>query len=129
MQFRRRWRRWLDFGCMVGLDAEFDNSWNVVYLHEIRRTGNDFAFDFRSNALGLEGYALVFHRNLADVEYATDYVTAVALPGFLGPQERLWEGFLVTGSLESLAALLPADGTLGATVDPRVEPALIQNLG
>jgi hypothetical protein len=126
----------IDFGCLVGLDAEFDSSAHVVYLHEIRRTGTTFTFDFRSDAPGLLGHALVFSRALTDSEYATDYVEAVPLdasgepiPGPSGSQDVLWEGFLVTGALDSLAALMPVDGPLEATTGPQVEPALVQNLG
>jgi hypothetical protein len=119
----------VDFGCLVGLDAEFDNNKHVVYLHEIRRVGNTFAFDFRSNAPGLLDYALVFSRELTDTEYTTEYAEASSLPTAPEPQEPLWEGFLVTGPLESLAALLPTDGALTATTGPQIEPALVQNLG
>jgi hypothetical protein len=119
----------VDFGCLVGLDAEFDSAAHVVYLHEITRAGNTFSFDFRSDAPGLLEYALVFSRSLGDAEYATDYVEATPLEGAQEPAGLLWEGFLVTGALDSLAALLPADGALAATTGPQVEPALIQNLG
>src|SRR4249920_1936040 len=66
----------VDFGCLVGLDAEFDSGQHSVYLHEVRRAGNTFAFDFRSKAPGLAEYALIFSRSLADPEYATDYAEA-----------------------------------------------------
>ena len=103
-----------------------------MYLHQITRTGTTFTFDFRSDAPGLLEYALVFSRTLGDPEYATDYVAAAPLDGAQGSPEApglLWEGFLVTGPLDSLAAALPADGALAATTGPQVEPALIQNLG
>jgi hypothetical protein len=119
----------VDFGCLVGLDAEFDAAQHSVYLHQITRAGSVFTFDFRSDAPGLVGYALVFSRHLTDVEYATDYSKAVPLPGTVEPQEPLWEGFLVTGPLESLAAMMPTDGNMTASTGPQVEPSLIQNLG
>lgn len=126
----------IDFGCMVGLDAEFDSSVNIVYLYQITRTGNVFEFDFRSDAPGLVGYALVFSRNLTDAEYTTDYVTAtptadseVALDDSDSSQSPLWEGFLVTGPMDSLAALMPLDEVVVAAASPQIEPALVQNLG
>jgi hypothetical protein len=119
----------IDFGCLVGLDAEFDSGRHVIYLHEIRRVGNEFTFDFRSDAPGLLEYALVFSRNLADVEFATDYVGATLINDASEPQDTLWEGFLVTGPMDSLAAVMPADGAMTATTGQQIEPALIQNLG
>jgi hypothetical protein len=119
----------IDFGCLVGLDAEFDSSSHVVYLHRITRAGSTFTFDFRSDAPGLLDYALVFSRHLTDVEYATDYAGATPVGGSQGPQDGLWEGFLVTGPMASLAAMLPTDGVLAATTGPQIEPALVQNLG
>jgi hypothetical protein len=119
----------IDFGCMVGLDAEFDSGAHVVYLHQIIRAGNTFTFDFRSNAPGLLEYSLLFNRDLAAVEYATDYVAATLIDGSGSPQDTLWEGFLVTGPMDSLAVLLPTDGAITPTTGPQIEPALIQNLG
>jgi hypothetical protein len=119
----------VDFGCLVGLDAEFDGDTHAVYLHEIRRAGAVFSFDFRSTAPGLLDYALVFSRTLGAAEFTTDYVEATPLGAAPEPQGLLWEGFLVTGLLDSLAVLLPQDGALTATGGPQVEPALVQNLG
>jgi hypothetical protein len=119
----------VDFGCLVGLDAEFEEAQHTVYLYEITRVDNIFTFEFRSDAPGLVGYVLVFSRDLADPEYATDYAVATPLAGSPPPQPPLWEGFLATGPMDSLAAVLPADGVLTASVGPQVEPALIQNLG
>jgi len=126
----------LDFGCMVGLDAEFDSSMHVVYLHGIMRIGDRFWFDFRSDAPGLLGHALIFTRTLGDVEYTTDYVEASPLSAPAEPldapqgsQGLLWQGFLVTGLLDDLAAVMPTDGAMTATTGPQVEPALVQNLG
>jgi hypothetical protein len=118
----------LDFGCLVGLDSEFDDTKDVIYLHQVTRAGNTFTFDFRSSAPGLVGYALKFSRDLTDAEFATNYVAAVALGSSPPPQPPLWEGFLVTGPMDNLAALMPADGTLAATTGPQIEPARIQNL-
>jgi hypothetical protein len=119
----------IDFGCLVGLDAEFDDARHVIYLHEVRRTGSQFAFDFRSNAPGLLDYALIFTRDVADGEYATGYAEATPLTGPTDAQGPLWEGFLVTGTMDSLDVVLPWDGALTASTGAQVEPALVQNLG
>jgi hypothetical protein len=119
----------IDFGCLVGLDAEFDSSKNIVYLYQITRTGNTFMFDFRSDAPGLVGHALMFSRTVTDAEYTTDYAEAAPIDPDEGLQAPLWEGFLVTGPLGDLAALMPTDGTVVTPTSPQIEPALVQNLG
>jgi hypothetical protein len=123
-----------DFGCVVGLDADYDDARDSVYLREIRRVGDTFEFDFRSSAPGLVEYTLVFRRTLDDREYTTEFAEAVLLdplPGessLVGEEDLIWEGFLVTGPLDTLAAVLPADGSLMEPEPALVEPALIQNL-
>jgi hypothetical protein len=127
----------VDFGCVVGIDAEFDDRVHSVYLYSVSRAGAIFRFEFRSDAPGLAGYTLRFERTRVDPEFACEEAEAVTIAGSSGPtgpcparDDPLWEGFLVTGMLDDLAAFFgPTDGGIIAGNDrPRVEPALIQNL-
>jgi hypothetical protein len=103
-----------------------------VILARVRRSGGTFYLDFESDAPALAGLPITFARTLADARYATEFADSgqagsaslsTSLAGCEGP---LWEGFLVTGDVAALAALLPADGT--AAIGAAVEPALVQTL-
>jgi hypothetical protein len=122
----------VDFGCVVGIDAEFDDRVHSVYLYSVSRAGAIFRFEFRSDAPGLAGYTLRFERTRVDPEFACEEAEAVTIAGSSGPtdpcparDDPLWEGFLVTGMLDDLAAFFgPTDGGIIAGNDrPRVEPA------
>lgn len=135
----------VDFGCVVGPAAEFDETQDYVYLAQIIRTASlMLEFRFRSLCPGLENLELVFSRSTADGEYVTSYAEASLIDGqeLTTDQEvcgddPLWEGYLVTGDL---SALLETLNYVGASVNhtspdvseeppyPRVEPARIQNL-
>jgi hypothetical protein len=126
----------VDFGCLVGLDADFDGRAHMVWLHSISRTGPSFIFEFRCSAPGLAGHALQFIRDLADAEFATDEAEAVELigegafePCLARRDDPLWDGWLTTGLLNDLAAALPDGQILLAGAEaPTIEPALIQDL-
>jgi hypothetical protein len=123
----------VDFGCIVGLDSGFDDLQHAVTLDAVARVGNVFTFDFVSDAPGLIGSILRFTRTLADPEYAVEEAENDASSGDLSctaiSTDPLWEGFLVTGILDDLAALLPSGDRLVAIgYGPTIEPALIQNL-
>jgi hypothetical protein len=126
----------VDFGCIMGLDAGYNDRTHAVHLHSVQRAGTEFTFEFRCDAPGLWLYALRFTRRLADPEFATDESEAVlqTTPGQVDPcvairDDPLWEGWLTTGLLDDLEALL-ADGQslLADVTAPVVEPATIQNL-
>jgi hypothetical protein len=127
----------VDFGCLLGLDAGFDDRMHAVALFEVRLAGDGrYEFDFRCDAPGLVDYALVFRRDPGDPEFATSRAAATPLgtpapaPGC--PPQRddlLWEGYLTTGLLDTLAAALAAGTPLPLPAGPpAVEPALAQNL-
>jgi hypothetical protein len=125
----------VDFGCVVGLTAGFDDREHAVQLHSVARTDVDIQIEFRCTAPGLSGHALRFVRTFADPEFACEEAEAVAigLPGADDPcparDDPLWEGFLVTGLLTDLAAVMfPGEILLAGAVPPTIEPALIQNL-
>lgn len=126
----------VDFGCLVGLDAGFDGRMHSVWLQAVSREVDSVTFDFRCDAPGLAGMALRFSRSLFDPEFACSEAEAVPLaPG--GPEspcdavrdDPLWEGFLVTGLLGDLAALITSgEGLVAGDEPPAIEPALVQNL-
>jgi len=73
---------------------------------------------------GSRYYGLVA-KLLEDVDNSESPVTSESL---VYPDQSLWNGYLVTGSMAALAAQLPDDGTLTRVSGGLVEPALIQNL-
>jgi hypothetical protein len=126
----------VDFGCVVGPDAGFDGRTHPIYLQSVARAGGRFVFAFRCDAPGLAGVSLRFPRDVSDGEFATgeSEATADVPPGAVEPcvairDDPLWEGFLTTGLLDDLAAVLPDGEVLVAgAVPPTVEPALVQDL-
>ena len=143
----------VDAGFVLGLESGFVAGVHSVWLDYAVRSGNLVSFVFRTDAPGVatDGY-LVFTRDLAvDTDYATQYADnfspaalpddteAVSLSIYDGSEtsdssatanpEPLWSGFLVTGTLAALTALLPGNGiVMGSLGAGNVEPALLQNL-
>lgn len=127
----------VDFGAIMGLDAMFDDVSDCVYLYEIRRSGDTFTFEFRTNADAAEPYVLLFARDVSDEEFAFEQVEAApagtssssaSSAGDCG-ESPIWEGFLVTGNLAELAEELADGATLTFTGRQlQIEPARIQNL-
>lgn len=138
-----------DAGFMMGLSSGFEAGSHSVYLKEIHRNGSLFYFVFESDAPLLFGHPLVFVRDLADEDYTLTYqdeADSPALPSSDSsasvsasdssasasedcPPEPLWTGFLVTGRLASLAAILSSGNSLVRSDDGGViEPALIHNV-
>jgi hypothetical protein len=129
----------VDAGFMMGLQSGFDAELHDVWLHELRREGDTFFLEFRSDAPGLFDRPLTFTRMVGDSDFSIEYVdnfqepvTSLSvseseIPGC--DPEPLWSGFLVTGRIEALEALLPADGTVVRADDGgTIEPALITSL-
>jgi hypothetical protein len=128
----------VEAGFITGLRADFDHALDVIRLSSVTRIGDVLYFDFVSTAPGLEGRRLTFSRNIEDAKYVTEYAEdtdAVSytseglypLPEPAG-DEPLWRGYLVTGDLRDLVALLPGDGAITGSTGGVVEPALIQRL-
>jgi hypothetical protein len=126
----------VDFGSIAGLDADYDPATHSVYLHEVRRAGDVFEFEFHSTAPKLVGYGLIFSRKLSESEFALENVEAEIVGALLSasvpgtcPGGIIWEGFLVTGQLDDLAALLDSGETIdGSAMTLITEPALTQTL-
>jgi hypothetical protein len=109
----------VDFGSIAGLDAAYDPAEHQVYLHEVRRIGTMFAFEFRSTAPILVGHALVFRFDLSDDEFSTlhresEVVDALLSSSVAGtcPGGVLWEGFMTIGQLDDLADLIDSGETI-----------------
>lgn len=126
----------VDFGCLFGMGSGYVADEHKVWLHRIERAGGNFIFDFRTDVAGLENRSLEFRRTLTDGEYEHEFAEADLAPGSsievsdACGSGSVWEGFLITGSMEDLQEILPADGQLwvGDSDDLVIEPAVIQNL-
>lgn len=118
----------VDAGFIMGLDADFDEKKNSVWLAEISRVGATLRFTFKTDAAGGTGYNLIFTRNVTAEEWLTEY-EQTSPAGLPCATEPVWEGFLVTGVIKN-AASLPASGqTLTFNKNEyRIEPGRIQNL-
>lgn len=128
----------VDAGFAVGPKSRFESGVHGIALTAIRRRGTFFYLDFSSDAPELFDVPLTFTRQTTDDEYAVEFVDS-GTAGFSTSSdslsssasrglcdEPLWSGFVVTGKVAVLEALLPADGDLFYAA--RVEPALTQNL-
>lgn len=128
----------VDFGCLVDHRAAFLTAQDAIWLVGLLRQGSELRFVFRSSAAGLAHWELVFTRDLNDPPYVEEFAEAtpvaeaaslsleVSEPGC--PHDSPWQGFLVTGDLSLVNAIIPSDGWYLAGMPAYVEPATIQNL-
>lgn len=130
----------VDAGFRAGPQSRFVQGSDTVYLVSIRRTGDWFYLTFASSAPELYGVLLSFSRHVSDDDYTFEesdsgrsgLSESSASVGSISEgfcEEPLWSGFIVTGKVSALEALLPADGevTFGSSVAV-VEPGLVQSL-
>ncbi len=125
----------LDFGAIMDLDAEFDESaGHYIYLHSVSRFSDVFTFKLRTTAPAAANHELVFHRNLTDPEFSISRDSASTiepeeLPSLVCALQPCWSGFLVTGNLQDLADVI-ADGETLISIPAlwRIEPARVQSL-
>lgn len=113
----------VDFGNMMGPEMAYDPSTDRVYLASISREGDTFTFTISQTVVDSEDLTLVFARELTDPEFSVEYASSLTA---LCAGAPAWEGFLVTGALTALAAVLPDGETLLGDEDAYFEPALTQ---
>ncbi len=134
----------VDFRCVVGLDAEWNDDIDRVYLTRITHflpTGSllsdpgSLRFEFESSAIGLSDLVLTFEIRLDTFEFTGIHAEAVQQldglppPGNCGDTLR-WSGTLTIGNLAPLAALLPMNAYVTASAGAiPVERALVQDIG
>lgn len=124
----------VDFGCVMGLTAGYDDSDHAVYLHQVYRGAAAYRFEFRTTAPALAGRGLVFDVPAGSAEHASFVAADDLAPGSSGSSaggadDPAWEGWLVVGDLAALAAVLAEGESLDDPGgDTRVEPARVQNL-
>ncbi len=115
----------VDCGIIMGLDAYFDDAIDTVWLSSVQRISNIFRFTLSTGAVP---NALVFEQSALLNEWAIVRSESV-VADLECAEEPIWEGFLVTGPLTDLRAMLPGNGTISfAQDDYQLEPARIQNL-
>ena len=119
-----------DCGFIMGLDSEFDPKLHKVYLAKVSaaRGGAAITLEFRTTAPAAANYPLVFTREINDEEWTEEY--AEAAPGTAECAiEPMWEGFLVSGVIDSVFAQLGDLNVVTFGADEAVvEPARIQTL-
>ncbi len=125
----------VDFGCLMGLDANYDDSDDRVYLSRVLRTADHFQFEFRSTAPSLAGKSLTFLVPDDAAEHTSFEADVDVHPGSSGSSpssecgtDSAWEGFLVVGDLSSLSGLGVGDSLDDIDGATTIEPALVQNL-
>lgn len=131
----------IDAGFIMGLDADFDAAQHSIWLDTISKTGNTLQITFKTDSAYIAELEkldfftpLTFTRTIADSkEWGTSFEQAnwPELSENFRPycgNEPVWEGFLVTGRLDQIAAGM-SDQTLTYTKNQyQIEPARIQNL-
>ena len=102
----------VDFGCIMGPQANFVSGQDKVYLYQITRFEDLFKFEFKTTASGLSDRSLVFEFHISDTEYSTRYATddialgsssAVYSGSSQTAEDFKWEGFLVVGKVADAA--------------------------
>ena len=142
---RRLLNEWIVYaGFVLGLESQFgfvfaNGQWrpveNQVFLQRIYRSGDQVFFEFDSDADLLHTYPLTFTRSSDDALYTVEYADSSNAPeDEIYPLEPcmppMWSGYLVTGNLQSLFALLADGQELHRGSDLAcgiVEPALLRN--
>lgn len=121
---------------LMGLEADYDEQTDYVYLHELRRTADGVEIELRTTADGAADFSLVFSRADDAEEWTTSdsqagiIVDSGSSDSYACGETPRWEGSLTTGPLTDILAQLPTDGDT-ATFTPgewKLEPARIQNL-
>jgi hypothetical protein len=122
----------VDAGVIMRLDCAFDDTLHTVWLQKITREADKFYFTFKTDA---HDEVLVFSRDATAAEWQIEYVESAAQTAINGEaiceenQDPVWEGFLVTGPLADLDAMLQVDGDIVFEKDvEQLEPGRIQNL-
>jgi hypothetical protein len=124
----------VDAGVVMRLDAQYDETQHSVWLHKIERAGVAFIFTLKSDAFDTDGPTLSFTRALNSAEWEAEYVDSDSLDvcaEVTNDPDPAWTGFLVTGRLDELDAVMTASGSNTLTFAPSdypLEPARIQNL-
>lgn len=135
----------VDAGFIMGLDAEYDDKTDYIWLEKIERVSVsgrvDFKLVFRTTSFSS---SLTFVRTVSptaiegDTEWITEYAQSGSVSACGG--EPVWSGFVVTGRLNDLIQYMtenfgapPQTNSTTHTVtfgagQYRVEPARVQNL-
>jgi hypothetical protein len=104
----------VDFGCIMGPDANFEMGVHKIWLYQFTYIDNTFRFEFRSDAPGLTGRSLTFDFHEDDPEFTTRFATDDVSPGYTEyvsevnncHEEIKWEGYLVIGRVKYAAIAL-----------------------
>lgn len=131
----------VDAGFIMGLTSGYVAGEHSIWLKSVSRSGDDVTFTFSSNAPGLSGKDMQFTLDVTSTdEYTIEYVevAASAFPddpysdsysysaeGEICDAEPAWSGFIVSGRLVDLEAVL-SDGSTWSG-EAAIEPALVQS--
>jgi hypothetical protein len=120
----------VDCGVIMGLDSEFNPEIHAVRLSALRRIGNVFKLELRTDAPGAANLPLVFTRNVSAAEWQTEYVESAPYVKDANScaTEPAWSGFLVTGPLTDLQAAMPTSGEVLFDEEFLLEPGRVQSL-
>lgn len=112
----------VDAGIILDLNAGIaDVDAYSIWLTRVTRTntGFNFVFVYAEKSSTVTGPELIFYRPDTADQWATIYSRAL----------ECWEGFLVTGPLDALRALLAVNQTIYFARDAyQIEPGRVQNL-
>ena len=135
----------VDFNCYIYVEVGYAEDQNKVWLYSVERVADDFIFKFACDAPGLADNYLTFVKNLNDPEFSyafssnIEFYTSSSIileeepnqdydPNVC-PEKILWEGYIVIGSLQDLAATMNSgDIIYDAGVGTAIEPSLVINI-
>lgn len=135
----------VDCGFIMGPESGYEEGTHTVYLYKISRVSADqINYEFRCDAPALVDAPLIFTRQVTDEDYLTEFQES-DIPSYEPESQSLslsasevdvvcgepfWSGYLVTGSVSSVAARLTVGTTVtrSSSTETLVLPALTQNL-
>jgi hypothetical protein len=115
----------VDFGCEIGDGTEFDPAEHDVYLASVSRAGSTVVIMVRTTAPAMSGDTLVFARSVADAPWTLERSTLTATDAY--GSNTFWEGYMVTGPLDTLLAILPDGTTLQGGPGLAFEPSVVRH--
>jgi len=117
----------VDAGFIMGLDADFNEREDSIWLESISRINAQVNLVFKTDAPAAANFVLTFSCATNTTDWLTLYSNTAAanIPCAVEP---VWEGFIVISNAEELATI-PDGGTVTFQKNEyRIEPARIQNL-
>lgn len=117
----------VDFGSSIDSPLFTDPAASVgISLYGISRSSSLLTFTFANSGTGMDSVRLAFTRSVNDAPWTTSFASVTTTDVL--DNVLTWRGFLVTGPLAPLLALLPSAGVLTPVGTLLLEPSTTRTL-